>query len=201
MGLMKHIKRAVPLVMLVCSAVFCCGAGAQSCTAEDIDHMFDPENLDMSSRPLEGIIEIQEIITLRRGTDKEIMAPTMFGDDICLNKAILLDSADIKEINFKSSDDVSCFEDGRFVPVRKFCSMKSLYQIVPKVKGENKEAIEIEDDKVFFFHIEGEKTPVAAFFYKIQVSNEGNESKKDYPDLEREVLSFSKNGIKKIVFN
>ena len=107
----------------------------------------------------------------------------------------------LKFADVKSSDDVSCFEDGRFVPVRKFCSMKSLYQIVPKVKGESKEAIEIEDDKVFFFHIEGEKTPVAAFFYKIQVSNEGNESKKDYPDLEREVLSLSKNGVKKIVFN
>ena len=114
---------------------------------------------------------------------------------------LMLKFADIKEINFKSSDDVSCFEDGRFVPVRKFCSMKSLYTIVPKVKGESKEAIEIEDDKVFFFHIEGEKSPVAAFFYKIQVSNEGNESKKDYPDLEREVLSLSKNGVKKIVFN
>ena len=114
---------------------------------------------------------------------------------------LMLKFADIKEINFKSSDDVSCFEDGRFVPVRKFCSMKALYHIVPKVKGESKEPVEIEDDKVFFFHIEGEKTPVAAFFYKIQVSNEGNESKKDYPDLEREVLSLSKNNIKKIVFN
>ena len=98
MGFMKHIRRAIPVVMLVFTAVFCCGAGAQSCSAEQIDHMFDPENLDMSSRPLEGIIEIQEIITLRRGTDKEVMAPTMFGDDICLNKAILLDSADVKEI-------------------------------------------------------------------------------------------------------
>ena len=114
---------------------------------------------------------------------------------------LMLKFADIKEIDFKSSDDVSCFEDGRFVPVRKFCSMKALYHIIPKVKGESKEAIEIEDDKVFFFHIEGEKTPVTAFFYKIQVSNEGNESKKDYPDLEREILSLSRNGIKKIVFN
>lgn len=113
---------------------------------------------------------------------------------------LMLKFADIKEINFKSSDDVSCFEDGRFVPVRKFCSMKSLYQIVPKVKGESKEAIEIEDDRVFFIHIEGEKSSVTAFFYKIQVSNEGNESKKDYPDLEREVLELSKNNIKKIVF-
>ncbi|MBP5201561.1 hypothetical protein J6253_02365 [bacterium] len=113
---------------------------------------------------------------------------------------LMLKFSDIKEIDFKSSDDVSCFEDGRFVPVRKFCSMKALYHIVPKVKGESKEPVEIEDNRVFFIHIEGEKTPVAAFFYKIQVSNEGNESKKDYPDLEREVLELSKNNIKKIVF-
>ena len=113
---------------------------------------------------------------------------------------LMLKFADIKEIVFKSSDDVSCFEDGRFVPVRKYCSMKALYHIVPKVKSESKEPIEIEDNKVFFIHIEGEKSPVAAFFYKIQVSNEGNESKKDNTDLEREVLELSKNNIKKIVF-
>ncbi len=113
---------------------------------------------------------------------------------------LMLKFSDIKEIDFKSSDDVSCFEDGRFVPVRKFCSMKALYHIVPKVKGESKEPVEIEDNRVFFIHIEGEKSPVTAFFYKIQVSNEGNESKKDYPDLEREVLELSKNNIKKIVF-
>jgi len=98
MSVLKHIRRALPVVMLLFAAVFCCGAGAQSCNAEDIDKMFDPENLDTSDRPLEGLIEIQEIIRLRRGTEKEIMAPTMFGDDICLNKAILLDSADIEEI-------------------------------------------------------------------------------------------------------
>lgn len=98
MGISKHIRRALSVVMLVFTAVFCCGAGAQSCSADQIDKAFDPENLDMSDRPLEGVIEIQEIIKLRRGTDKEIMAPTMFGDDICVNKTILLDSADIKKI-------------------------------------------------------------------------------------------------------
>ena len=98
MGFLKHIRRALPVVMLVFTAVFCCGAGAQGCSADQIDKAFDPENLDMSDRPLEGVIEIQEIIRLRRGTDKEIMAPTMFGDDICVNKAILLDSADVKKI-------------------------------------------------------------------------------------------------------
>ena len=98
MGYLKFIRRALPLVMLLFTAVFCCGAGGQSCTAEDVDRAFDPENFDTSNRPLEGLIDVQEIITLRRGTDKEIMAPTMFGDDICLNKAILLDSADVKSI-------------------------------------------------------------------------------------------------------
>ena len=98
MSVFKHIRQALPVVMLLFTAVFCCGAGAQSCTAEDVDRAFDPENFDTSDRPLEGLIEIQEIIRLRRGTDKEIMAPTMFGDDICLSKTVLLNSADVKEI-------------------------------------------------------------------------------------------------------
>ena len=99
MSFSKHIRRALPVVMLLFTAVFCCGAGAQSCSADDVDRVFDPENFDTSDRPLEGLIEIQEIIRLRRGTDKEIMAPTLFGDDICLNKTILLDSADVRKIN------------------------------------------------------------------------------------------------------
>jgi hypothetical protein len=98
MSIFRHIRRALPAILLLFSAVFCCGAGAQSCSSENIDRMLAPENLDTSDRPLEGIIEIQEIILLRRGADKEIMAPTMFGDDICLNKTILLDSADVKKI-------------------------------------------------------------------------------------------------------
>ena len=59
MSVFQHIRRALPLVMLLFSAVFCCGSGGQSCTAEDVDHMPDPENLDTSERPLEGLIEIQ----------------------------------------------------------------------------------------------------------------------------------------------
>ena len=98
MGYWKYIRRALPVVMLLFTAVFCCGAGAKGCSAEDIDHAFDPENLDMSDRPLEGVIEIREIILLRRGTDKEEMVPTMFSDDICLNTNILLRTADVKEI-------------------------------------------------------------------------------------------------------
>ena len=98
MSVSKHIRRALPVVMLLFTAFFCCGAGAQSCTAEDVDRMFDPENFDTSDRPLEGLIEVQEIIRLRRGTDKEIIGPTMFGDDICLDKTILLDSGDVKQI-------------------------------------------------------------------------------------------------------
>ena len=98
MTFFRHLRRVLPAIMLLFTAVFFCGAGAQSCDADTIDHMLDPENLDLSSRPLEGVIEIQEIIRLRRGSDKEITGPTMFADDLCLNKAILLDSADVKSI-------------------------------------------------------------------------------------------------------
>jgi hypothetical protein len=114
---------------------------------------------------------------------------------------LLIQISDIKEIVFKSGDDVSCFEDGRFIPLRKFCSMKSIYYITLKKPSKSKEPIEITDDRVFFFHVQGTKEPVKAAFYKIQVSSEGREDKVDYPDLEREVLSYKKNGIKKIKFN
>ena len=98
MSLFKHIRRTLPLVAGLLAAVLLCGAGGQSCSADDIDRVFDPENFDSSDRPLEGTIEIREIIRLRRGTDKEEWAPAMFGDDICLSTAILLRPADVKEI-------------------------------------------------------------------------------------------------------
>ncbi|HSW60944.1 MAG TPA: hypothetical protein VLJ60_09105 [bacterium] len=114
---------------------------------------------------------------------------------------LMIQISDIKEIVFKNHDDVSCFEDGRFVPVRKFCSMKTLYYIIPKTPSKDKNPIELTDDRVLFFHVEGQKEPVTLFFYKIQVSSEGREDKVDYPDLEREVMNFNKNGVKKITFN
>lgn len=98
MSLLKHIRRTLPVVIGLLAAVLFCGAEGQSCTAEDIDRVFDPENLDTSNRPLEGVIEVREIIRLRRGTDKEEWAPAMFGDDICLNTAVLLRPSDVKEI-------------------------------------------------------------------------------------------------------
>ena len=98
MTVSKHIRRALPVVALILTAVFCSGAG-QSCDADEIDRMFDPENLDTSSRPLEGVIGIQEIVQLRRGTEREVMVPSLFGDDFCLSTSVLLDSSDIKEVN------------------------------------------------------------------------------------------------------
>jgi len=98
MTLFKHIRRTMPVVAGLLAAVFCCGAAGGGCDADSIDHMLDPENFDTSDRPLEGIIEIQEIIRLRRGDEKEVMAPSVFGDDICLDKTIRLDSADIKTV-------------------------------------------------------------------------------------------------------
>lgn len=113
---------------------------------------------------------------------------------------LMIQFKDIKEIVFKSSDDVSCFEDGRFVPVRKFCSQKSLYHLRLKTPSQNKNPIEVTDDRAFYFYIEGKKEPLKISFYKIQVSSEGRENKTDYPDLEKEVVNFSKNGVKKITF-
>lgn len=114
---------------------------------------------------------------------------------------LLLQVKDVKEIVFKSVDDVSCFEDGRFIPIRKFCSMRAVYHVILKTPLKEKAPIELSDDRIFFFHVEGQKEPLIIFFSKIQASSQGREDKVDYPDLEREVMSFNKNGIKKITFN
>ena len=98
MSLFKHIRRILPIVAGLLAAVLFCGAEGQSCNADDIDRVFDPENFDSSDRPLEGTIEIREIIRLRRGPDKEEWAPAMFSDDLCLSTAVLLRSTDVKEI-------------------------------------------------------------------------------------------------------
>ena len=95
MTILNHIRRTLPGFLLLFAAVFFCGSSGRSCSPDDIDHMLDPENLDLSSRPLEGIVTIQEVITLRRGTDKEVTAPATYSEDICLNRAVLLDSSDI----------------------------------------------------------------------------------------------------------
>ena len=98
MNILKQIRRHLPGFALLSAAFLFCGSAGRACSPDDIDHMLDPENLDMSSRPLEGVVSIREIVTLRRGTDKEVLLPAMFCDDICLNKTVLLDSSEIKYI-------------------------------------------------------------------------------------------------------
>ena len=98
MNLLKQIRQKLPGLALLTAAFLFCGMAGGTCNPDDIDHMLDPENLDMSNRPLEGIVTIREIITLRRGTDKEELVPAMYYDDLCLKKAVLLDSSDILSI-------------------------------------------------------------------------------------------------------
>jgi len=98
MNILKQIRRHLPGFALLSAAFLFCGSAGRACSPDDIDHMLDPENLDMSSRPLEGVVSIREIVTLRRGTDKEVLLPAMFCDDMCLNKTVLLDSSDILSI-------------------------------------------------------------------------------------------------------
>ena len=95
MNILKQIRQKLPGLALLSAAFLFCGSAGRACDPDDIDHMLDPENLDMSNRPLEGVVSIREIITMRRGTDKEVMFPAMYCDDLCLNRAVLLDSSDI----------------------------------------------------------------------------------------------------------
>ena len=98
MNLLKQIRQKLAGLALLTAAFLFCGMAGGTCNPDDIDHMLDPENLDMSNRPLEGIVTIREIITLRRGTDKEELVPAMYFDDLCLKKSVLLDSSDIESI-------------------------------------------------------------------------------------------------------
>lgn len=107
---------------------------------------------------------------------------------------------EIKSISYKSSGDVSCFEDSRFAPIRKICTMKAKYMIKMKKKDKKNKNIEVTDDRLFYFHLKGIKEPVKFFLYKIKVTNKGREDKTSYPDLEREVLKHSKNRVKQIIF-
>ena len=107
---------------------------------------------------------------------------------------------EIKDITFKSSDDVSCYDDSRFAPVRKICTMKAKYMITMKKKDKKVKNIEVTDDRLFYFYLKGKKEPVKFFLYKIKVTNKDREDKVSYPDLEREVLRHNKEGVKKVTF-
>jgi hypothetical protein len=113
---------------------------------------------------------------------------------------MLLKISEIKSIDFKSSDDVSCYEDSRFAPTRKVCTMKAKYFIQMKKPEKKKEKVEVTDDRMFYFYIKGVKEPVKFFLYKIKVTNKGREDKISYPELEREVLKHNKEGVKNILF-
>ena len=114
---------------------------------------------------------------------------------------LMLKLRDIKQISFKSADDVSCYEDSRFAPIRKTCTMKSLYYVTLKKKPKSKEKIEITDNRIFYFHLKGKKEPINFFLYKIKITNEGREKETTYSVLEQEVLKHRKDGVKKIIFN
>ena len=113
---------------------------------------------------------------------------------------MLLKIREIKSIDFKSSDDVSCYEDSRFAPTRKVCTMKAMYFIQMKNPEKKKEKIEVTDDRMLYFYLKGRKEPVKFFLYKIEVTNKGREDKISYRELEREVLKHNKEGVKNILF-
>jgi hypothetical protein len=105
---------------------------------------------------------------------------------------------DIKSIKFVKSGDVSCFEDSRFAPIRKYCTIKSQY-IVTLRKKKKKKKIEVIDNRKFFITLKKSKKTLSFFLHKIKVSNE-KQPKKTYNDLTQQVLNFSKDGIDEILF-
>lgn len=105
----------------------------------------------------------------------------------------------IKEITFKSKDDISCFKDSRYAPTRKFCSMKSNFILKP-VEKMSGPCIELIDDRKIEFHISGREKPVTAYFYTISRHNGGREKDVSYPELTKEVREISKKNIKKMYF-
>ncbi len=105
----------------------------------------------------------------------------------------------IKSIKFVKSGDISCFEDSRFAPVRKFCTQKSQYTATLKKKGKRKNKIEVIDDRKFIITLKNQKEPIQFFIHKIKLSN-AKQQKKTYNDLTQEVLKLSKDGIKEITF-
>lgn len=106
----------------------------------------------------------------------------------------------IKSITLKSSGDISCFEDSRFSPIRKFCTKKYTYLIKLKKKSKSKKPLEIVDDRWFIFTLNNKMDPLKLFFYKIKLSNEGKEKKIGYKDLEKKIREIEKTGVKKIIF-
>ncbi len=117
------------------------------------------------------------------------------------NSEYMLAFDKIESIKLLETDDMSCYEDSAYAPVREFCSRKLIYEVKLKTPDKkNKQKIEIVDDRKFIFNFADKVEPVVSFFYKIQASDEGKEAETNLKQIEAVVKEFQQNGIKSIKF-
>lgn len=103
-------------------ALFCLAA-ACLCSCGGSANIFDPLNVDeredvykpVVGEPGEvGVVSIHEIIRHKRGDEKEYEIPSMFEDEVVIDKNQLLDSSDIVSIEAIAINDLPGFYKLRF---------------------------------------------------------------------------------------
>lgn len=97
---MKKMLKILSKFLFAASVVFV--SSCEEITMDNIDEqtLLDPEqwSLEMENLPLENLVSIHEIIKYRRGEDNELMMPSSFEGDVCVNNKQLLDSTEIKSV-------------------------------------------------------------------------------------------------------
>ncbi len=106
----------------------------------------------------------------------------------------------IKSIELKTPGEISCYEDSSFSPIRTFCTKRNRYEVTLRKPTKSKAPVEVVDDQAFLFTVSGEKDPIKTFFYKIKVSNQGNEGKTSQKQLVEQIEKIEKRAIIKINF-
>jgi len=95
---MKIIRRLLAPAALICSAIFCCGY--HSCDREEVRLYFDPDNWEEMQKPPKNVVSIHEVIRNRQGDGIERTVSSYFGGEVTIHSMQLLDSSEIKDIQF-----------------------------------------------------------------------------------------------------
>ena len=96
MEFMKYFRRALPVVMLAFTAVFCCGY--HSCDKEEVHMYFDPDSWEEMQLPPKYVVSLHEVIRSRTGEGVERTVASYFGDEVTIHSMQLIDSSEITNI-------------------------------------------------------------------------------------------------------
>ena len=95
---MKTIRKLLAPAALICSALFCCGY--HSCDREEVRLYFDPDNWEEMQKPPKNVVSIHEVIRNKQGEGIERTVASYFGGEVTIHSMQLLDSSEIKDIQF-----------------------------------------------------------------------------------------------------